>query len=378
MPTKSRKDLTPGGGPKRAHPVAIKLFNRIKELPQSDQLVVWRSLAQQAGDGYSQRQLLSLNALRAYQASTRLAPARGPYDEWRKTQRQDQWPSSTFIQNSFKTWGGALAALGIAPTANAASGRLRANGPKYSREEIIAALQFYARSTGNTTVQQKAYIEWARDERSKERNAGLRTPASQKPFRENFDSWAEAVSAAGLTPPLARHRVGGPRIHYTRKEMLRWIAEWSGQSPAPRLMVASYDEFARRRRGEAEACNEVVWIPSGHVILGEFGTFPDALREAGLVEGYEYRRLLRRVGRYVKVSDDELLAVLSAAIDDNNGELTTGGLERWVEQQLRNGTRDPRELPSWSLVQSRWPTVKAAFVAVLTWRERRAANQEVA
>jgi hypothetical protein len=262
----------------------------------------------------------------------------------------------------------ALDALGVSPSADPRAPRLRAAGSKFSRDEAVAALKEYARQHNTRRVVLGAYQSWARAERHRSGRELERIPAAVSTFIALFGSWSKAVLKAGLVPGNAAGQFAGARADYAPTSIAFWLREFARGRTPDQLTASEFDLFAREREAQLRARGEATVIPRARSIARRRRCFVDALLSAGVIDELEHRRRLRRAHGHDSFTDEQLLVIASEAMAASGDVLTMGVYQAWVEDQLRSGDRDPREIPSDSTLRRRLGSMAGAAQAVLRWR----------
>jgi hypothetical protein len=364
--------------PGKACPLAIWAYNRLKEESPADQLAVWLHLKSRLDNEYTERQRLSIAALNAYSADQDQAASWGLYEGWQRApERAGQWPSPVFIANSFGSWNKALQAQGVRPAPDAKAVALLSTGSAYEREEVLRCLRRYRKVKNTRDISLDKLRSWAKEELADPESPLKRIPTSQNTHKKLFGSWPAAARAAGLVPGDEQGRHGGSMDDYAPESILGWLKRWEESQPK-RMTAAVFDVFAQQQEDEAAERGESVVVPRAARMTKEFGCFPKALLDAGLIDEIEYRRRLRKAGGHASLCDEAVFELVLEFIDSHVDELRRGPYDAWIDELIVEGERDPRELPSSGVLRVRWGSMKGAGEEALAYRARKAFAQREA
>jgi hypothetical protein len=309
--------------------LAWELFRLLRDRSTDDRLYVFRALTARLSAGPTgapERVTLATNALAACMDAIGKVPSRRSYDDWRREQeRPSEWPSATSIRNLFgPSWAKALDALGVKPAPDVLARRLLNIGRGYTAEDVLAALRVCATALSPERLTFAIYHEWAQQELADPSGPRQRLPLSSTVFCHHFGSWAGALTAAGypeLVSNTGSHRKSrphGPAENYTEDRILDCVREAARESKRSKvthkLTMPRYERWRDEKVEEAEARGEVLFIPSVQVPLTRFGSWPLALRAAGLATEEEARLAPQRGFR--RLTDHEVLACVLTALAD--------------------------------------------------------------
>lgn len=353
-PTPKTNEDTKTTGDEDTDRLAWELFRLLRDRSADDRLYVFRALTARLSAGPTgapERVTLATNALAACMDATRKVPSRRSYDDWRREQdRPSEWPSATSIRNLFgPSWAKALDALGVKPAPDVLARRLLNIGQGYTKEDVLAALRSCASALRPERLTFAIYREWARGELADPRGPRQRLPLASAVFCHHFGSWAGALTAAGypeLVSNTGSHRKSrphGPAEHYTDERIfdcLRQAARETKRSKVThKLTMPGYERWRQEELDGAAARGEVIFIPSVQVPLTRFGSWPLALRAAGLATEEEARLAPQRGLR--RLTDDEVLACVVAALA-GTGYPTPDSANGWkVTDEEETGGRGP-------------------------------------
>lgn len=166
-----------------------------------------------------------------------------------------------------------------------AAGLPERNSNKIERERIMKALQEIARKLGHSPTKSEYKANRAKD------------MPSEKTISRNFNSWADALKAAGLKTCKCSNT--GQR--YSDEEVakcLRVMAEKLGHTP-------SLKEYVRYHEPD---------MPNDKTLRIRYGSWPLALKAAGF-EDYDAKSKGHRVVFEEKYSDEEIRKALVAVAD---------------------------------------------------------------
>ena len=166
-----------------------------------------------------------------------------------------------------------------------AAGLPERNSNKIERELIIKALQEIARELGHSPTKSEYKANRAKD------------MPSEKAISRNFNSWADALKAAGLEPCKCSHT--GRR--YSDEEVakcLHIMAEKLGHTP-------SLKEYVKYHEPD---------MPNDKTLRIRYGSWPLVLKVAGF-EDYDAKSKDHRVVLEEKYSDEEIREALVAVAD---------------------------------------------------------------
>lgn len=196
--------------------LAPNLWDQLKQRSPADRRLVHTALTARLNSAAS-RVGIGLGALslaercvRTCAAELGASPSRREYDAWRaaKSDRRELL-SSTAIRSTFGGWTTALEALQLDVAPDVLGDALTRRGPRFSDEELLAALRAWHADTTYSTHTQGSYRAFARRVRGDWATARRRIPLSTAPFVQRFGSWSEARVKAGL--PIQR-------LHHGRRE----------------------------------------------------------------------------------------------------------------------------------------------------------------
>lgn len=324
----------------QVNPLAWAIFRQLEGRSAHSRLFVFRALAARLAGGSSQnpeRVDLALKALglclEDLGGAERVETvSRRHYDQWRSAQpRPDEYPSSTAIRNTFgSSWAKAMDALGLKPSPEVLSRRLRDVCESYSPEELLEGIRAAVKATNPKRLTWRIYHDWATAELVKPDRELPRIALSASPFAKHFGSWAEAISEAGF-PELVRgdgERYGpdprGPAEAYSDQAVLESLRQAAEELGRRKITSTAYDNWRREQLNEARAQGRPLYLVSSQSVAHRFGGWAKGLLEAGLISEAQFRLSRRRGAR--RVSDDEALAWLVVA------------LEEWVEEEAKSGS----------------------------------------
>lgn len=163
-----------------------------------------------------------------------------------------------------------------------AAGLPERNSNKIERERIIKALQEIARKLGHSPT------------KSEYKANRIKDMPSEKAISRNFNSWTNALKAAGLKPCKCSHT----ERKYSDEEVakcLHIMAEKLGHTP-------SLKEYAKYHEPD---------MPNDKTLRIRYGSWPLALKAAGF-EDYDAKSKGHRVVFEEKYSDEEIRKALVA------------------------------------------------------------------
>lgn len=289
-------------------------------------------------------------------------PSRREYDRWRShLPRPQDVPSATAARNAFGgSWSRVRAQLAGAVEADASSLRLTAQGASYTEQEMLAALRRAAGELGDE-VSFEAYVRWARGVARAE-GRGARVPRSGKPFRRQWGSWQAATSAAW--PTRASRWPGARRwgVPYSRDELRAAVRTASSDlGKGAGLTYGAYDRWAQT----ASVLPASGARPRAATVTLAFGSWAQALSDAGLIEGAALRHRRARPG--VPSSDAELVDWSRRARDELGYWPTRRQYTEWRHDKIAHACSDTETPPSEATLRLRlggWSAARAAAACI--------------
>jgi hypothetical protein len=339
-----------------ADPLALRIFELLRPLPEEDRRSVLSSL--DAGDSKGarpERTILARAAVDRFLSETGGPPSKRRYERWRVAHDdRGEIPSATFIETTYGSWSSAMDAMGLKPSIDHLGYRLRALGPSPSDEDVVADLRRCGEELDTDRLLFREYRAWAK-EQEREGRGPQTLLLSPNSFIKRFGSFTAALRLAGLEPAL-----NGPRSRTTENtperlaECLRQAAEDTGRL---KITIPGYEAWRQRRYLSGED------VPSAWTITKHLGSWSTALGAAGLTAPNEAELGYGR-GRGRKVSIDHMARCL-IAVARSEGQLpTVRSYERW-----RGAHADRPDLP-------RVPSAATVISRIARWTRVRALLEE--
>jgi hypothetical protein len=292
------------------------------------------------------------------------------YLNWHKKQQDETLPTAGQIRHHLGggSWDVVTDKYGAKPRADASVRQLRALGPFFVEEEVLAPLAVYGASPGWKTL--KGFLDFCRRELAKPNPRWVRLPLSASPIHRLFPD-------GGLREALARLGLEDRHISNRRRAPRRWQHSWDQDEAHPFLEKAvehlgagiseeTYDRWAQAQRAHLRAQRITQpRVPSSKKIAELFGSFIYALLDLGVVDAVEALKRSSRGGP--KLPDDELRAALADAMweegDDISPDLYTEVRLRWFTEAVER--REVIRVPSETSIRIRiggesWPAARRA------------------
>lgn len=305
------------------------------------------------------------------------------YERLRRLNPMESWPPPSTVRRWMSgSWNDALRQARLQPVFDG-DALVAEIGPKFTREEVIAAVQAYHAEGHQDVPTISAFISWARRPEVLARPG--RRPRSQNTIQRLFpQGWPQLLAAAGIIATtekpgamgtswaVARPAWGtGYKIAHVH-EALRSCAFKLGRSPKMMEYAAwREDEFIRQREdGELPKA-----IPSTGLIQNRYRTWDEALIDAGLDPARGRSNPSRRGGyppRPKRIGEDEVMAAICEAYEKIGDPFTSVAYKQWrkdkVVENLANRSLD--KVPGYALIHERYGTWTAAVRAARQWQER--------
>jgi hypothetical protein len=181
---------------------------------------------------------------------------------------------STFIHR-FESFAQARLAAGL--TESRRHRGPRGNYAEYTREACITVLQAAARETRSRPLTVRAYMRWRASQLEDARRRGIWRPVPEwKSIRDRFDSWPQALVAAGIiSPGTAAEYFRGQGQRVPDEHIARWLCAAAAEL-GPKMTG-----FAYRRWREKQIDSQTAgYPPSLRVLQLRFGRWSAAVSSA--------------------------------------------------------------------------------------------------
>lgn len=354
-------------------PMAKALFDLVRALPERHRLRLWQTANRILGtSGPRTGKRLSKALTAGIEAGVQYVNQHGTmcsrrvYDEWRSS----DMPSASSIIGAAGSWSAFLVLLAERPDLDPAARGLMRLGTEFTDDELRAMIVWSARKAGYRLIsfetdyrpQAQAQMRLPADQRDL-----LRFAVSRVPFLR-FGNWQQACVSATSNldlpmDPAPASELAGSGIS-GRSTGLRKVWSLHGARPSRRQLLRALRDAAKRygklgltdvrlraycaeakrdalKRGEAWSGITIRWVRE------EFGSVPDALLEAGVIDAAERDRRMAHVRRFTKAQlEDALWLVRERASRETFGAMRYGNVQ---EQLLGDGWI----LPSASAIRGR-------------------------
>lgn len=359
---------------RRGHRLALEIYYLLRGRSEEDIRCVYDAARRRCGERqYNERQGVAAGALVSFldarEAARRAAGGESPpawaageptgrrYRMFRDSQpNRDEWPSEKYIINSFgRSWAEALAAVGVRPEVDVAARRLTAQGPRYSRDELIASLELWIAHVDRTEGADAplTVTSYKRFMTAQNRKLEGRRMPHPTTLKDAFGSWAGALQAAGAlhrslvaarepserhdwrfdTFPFAKEGEGDAASEGLDFERFRWLVGHLDADDARTLTGRRYERLRLDAIGSAARAQILIDLPILERIRELFGSWPKALAAVGITPR------AKTLGRRAGYTRDELIdALLCAARETGSTRgrpLPVAEYRKWREQRLR-------------------------------------------
>jgi hypothetical protein len=295
------------------------------------------------------------------------------------------WPNDSAIRRWFgnASWNECLAEAGLGRVADgdfvgATTGHM------FSLEDLVRAVKLCAEEVKMAIPPQTVFLGWA-GRRATQLNHD-RIPRSLHPF-DRYGGYHVVTTIGGIRPENGAivypdGTIRPAKLRYSdddMREALREVAARLGRSPLTREYRAEREAI----RKESAAADGLRTLPTWGVIRTRFGTWDEALSEAGLeavngrVNGMRRRDYVRKGG--VRFTDDELVAWMWRAFNDLGGPsgTTTLKYKPWrLRVKAEAETRgEYLTIPGYEAFRAKYGTWEKAKLAAIAAGDPTAAPQ---
>jgi hypothetical protein len=314
--------------------------------------------------------------IRRYRAAHGCFPSRVRYDQWLDQLAADEQRgllTSNQIRRALGSWARALEASGSPVSAGVLVRRYRAQGSKFTSEEILDSLRRWAESTpANQRLTFNRYRAWVDEQPVSPPDGGARLVASIQTIHNHFGSWRGALTAAGLDPDQGRARSGD----WTRERVIDLLRVARTRVPAEQpLTLAQFRRACQALRSEAEQRGESFAEPSVAVTQRLFGSWRAALLAADVAGEDHPARSRPTVAQFSEMEIQDAITTFARErrrICGPSGGPSKRDYERWRSWRLR---RDPGvPIPCTGVLVTRrgsWTACRAEIQAIPDLEPRR-------
>lgn len=191
----------------RLDPLARNLFDQVARMNRASQRHIFQMLHARFSNTTprTERETLSAHAIATAKHELGVPDDRylssNKYEAWFKSlpeDRRGEFPSGSTIRRAFhNSWQEANSAVVATPIARFSSVRQRAQGKKFTNEEVRAAVRLYASDNGDLLSMRRKWGPWARRKNAE----GTRVPICFHTVRHRFATFEDLCDAAGLAQP---------------------------------------------------------------------------------------------------------------------------------------------------------------------------------
>lgn len=264
-----------------AHPLAWRVWLMLAHRSESDARVVFTALVKRLRPVEDGRLASALHAMERCAAATGVdRPSAAAYEKWRAESPEGLGaPTISQIRTIFRgKWALATEALPGVASPDVLAHRL--TSPRiFTRLDCIDALRRWHEQTGQ--MRENQYVAWSRAQRTADRT--LHLPATGNVIRRHFDSWGDAMTAAGVAyrstngvPPV---RFRPHRRNATRTELVEVLRAAHAEIGEP-FTIQRYNAW-RRRQAALDAERQQSSLSAGHrPVTRAFGSWHAAIAEA--------------------------------------------------------------------------------------------------
>jgi hypothetical protein len=291
------------------------------------------------------------DALRVQQGLTALDTIQLTEDEYERLRRvhpRAGWPPAPTLRRWMGGgWNDALRQAQLKPVFTG-DALVREIGPTFTREELIQCIVDYSHERDEKVPTIRGVMLWAKRPDVLARPG--RRPRSLGPFNRVFESWADALAAAGLVQaesgagPVENSTWATVRptsaYGYSDEQLYAALREVHGRlGRSPKLM--EYNRERQRIFDEVASSGKAPRaFPSSAVIQNRFPTWDEALVGAGLEAARGRQQPRRNGGRRggPRITDEEILADIRDAYADIGDPFTAKAYNAWRGRQME---KDP-------------------------------------